>query len=130
MAQRQIELQRRFGRKARSHCRSVAPGRYAKQPTIIARELRWALVSCRVTDGSHISFHKQQPTRFLQANLFLELEGRERRHGLEAPMEARNAHMRQRREISNPQRLGESITNEGGGAAYARGVTFSKANLT
>ena len=75
------------------------------------------------------SFGEQQAARLLQADLLLELDRRERRHRLEMPVKAWNAHMRKRREIGNPHRLGEVVANPRSGATDTRGMTVGEAEL-
>ena len=82
------------------------------------------------SDPRYVLGGDQAAARLLQSHLFLKLHRGHRRHRLEVPMEAGNAHTRQGREVGYAQRLGIMVADERRGTPDPRGMGVDKTHLT
>ena len=84
----------------------VASRRKPELPSVLAAELRGAVVSHPVGHGGDVvGSGEQQQARFLQADLLLELDRAERGDGLEVAVERGRAHAAGASEVLDAKRL-------------------------
>ena len=80
----------------------AASGRRAEERLVVAVELLRALIAHGVGRGIDVSVASQQELlRLIEAKTLLVLQGRERREGLEVPVEGRRSHAGHGREVAH-----------------------------